>query len=134
MLNVKKYAEVSIRFSRVMYVTFTGNEATDDNFPIYLEEIKKVYDQKTKIAIVFDATNAVFPAAKYQKMQAKYIKENENLIKEYCVGTAYIIPNIVIRNALKAIFKFQKQAAPYVIFKEMSESGPWINEQFKKNI
>ncbi len=131
---MEKYAEINTRFSRVIHVTFTGIEANDENFSMYLEELIKIYEPKNKLAIIFDATNAVFPSAKYQKMQAKYLKENENLIKQYCVGTAYVIPNVVIRNALKAIFKFQKQTVPYVVCKEMSESGIWINEQFKKNI
>lgn len=43
-------------------------------------------------------------------------------MKNYCVGTAYVIPNLIIQNVLKAIFKFQKQPVPYIVCNEISEA------------
>jgi hypothetical protein len=60
-------------------------------------------------------------------MQAKWLKENEQLMKEFCAGTAYIIPNAAIRAILKMIFSFQKQPVPYKIFESEPEANAWIN-------
>ena len=126
-----KYATIDSSNHPIINVTFTGEQATDDNFPFYMQEVKAVYELQKKVAIVFDATNAVFPAMKYQKMQADWLKENEQLMKDFCLGTAYIIPNLVIRNVLKAIFAFQKQQVEYLVCKNRTDAQIWINEKIK---
>ena len=131
---MKKYAEIDQSALPVLNVFFTGNNASEDNFEFYLSEIKQVYDQERIIAIIFDATSAILPATMYQKMQAKWLKDNENLIQKFCVGTAYIIPNIVIRNVLKAIFAFQKQPVPFLVCKTMNDAILWTNQQLKTQL
>ena len=124
-----KYATIDSSNHPIINVTFTGEQATDDNFPFYMQEVKAVYELQKKVAIVFDATNAVFPAMKYQKMQADWLKENEQLMKDFCLGTAYIIPNLIIRNVLKAIFAFQTQPVAYLVCKNRTDAQIWINEK-----
>jgi hypothetical protein len=126
-LQMKKNAEIDSSNHPTIKVTFTGEHATDDNFPFYMLEVKNVYEQKQNVAIIFDATNAVLPAVKYQKMQAEWLKENEQLMKDYCLGTAYIIPNIIIRNVLKAIFTFQKQPVDYLVCKNLEDVKTWVS-------
>ena len=107
--------------------------ANDENFPLYMQEIKQVYEQKNKIAIIFDATEAVFPALKYQKMQGTWLKENEALMQQYCLGTAYVIPKTIIRTVLKTIFTFQKQPVPFTVCKTLEEAQIWVDNQIKTN-
>jgi len=121
------YAIISTEKFPIVTVTFTGEKATDDNFKKYLEELTAVYSKKEVLAIIFDATNAVFPGLKYQKLQADWLKENELLMKNYCEGTAYVISNALIRNVLKAIFKFQKQPVPYYITSNLEVAKKWVN-------
>ena len=131
---MKKYAEIDQSALPVLNVFFTGNNANEDNFELYLSEIKQVYDQERTIAIIFDATSATLPATIYQKMQAKWLKDNENVIQKFCVGTAYIISNMVIRNVLKAIFAFQKQPVPFLVCKTMNDAILWTNQQLKTQL
>ena len=126
-----KYAEINKSAFPIIQVTFTGNDAQDDNFPFYLEEVRQSYDHKNNLAIIFDATNAVFPGTAYQKMQAQWLKDNEQMMKDFCKGTAYIIPNIFIRNVLKTIFVFQKQPVPYLVCKDKQEAEAWIKTQLE---
>jgi hypothetical protein len=65
----------------------------------------------------------VLPGITYQKMQAKWLKEHEQLMKDYCKGTAYVLPNRIIRNVLSAIFAFQKQPVDYLVCKDLDGSG-----------
>ena len=125
----QKYAIVETDEFPMVTVKFTGNAANQDNFSTYLAELKEIYAKKQKLAILFDASLAVFPGITYQKQQALWLKENEDLMKEYCLGTAYVIPNLIIRNVLKAIFKFQKQPIPYYVSSEISEAEDWINSK-----
>ncbi len=125
----KKYAFIKTDKFPIVVVEFTGNQATDDNFIQYLDELKELYAKKETLAIIFDATNAVFPGLKYQKMQGDWLKENEQMMKDYCVGTAYVITNTIIRGVLKTIFKFQKQPVPYHISGSLDEATDWVSKQ-----
>ncbi len=126
---MKKYAEIDRSEFPIVKVVFTGETAQADNFPIYLEEVRQSYDSKSPLAIIFDASNAVFPGIAYQKMQAKWLKENQQLMKDFCKGTAYIIPNIIIRNVLQTIFAFQTQPAPYLVCSTYQEAEVWAKKQ-----
>ena len=123
---MKKYAEVDKTDFPIVVVTFTGSSADAENFPLYLHEIKQCYDNHNKLAIIFDATNAVFPGLNFQKMQAQWLEDNTQMMKDFCVGTAYVIPNIIIRNVLKTIFAFQRQPIPYVVCSEIATAENWI--------
>ncbi|MBC7642206.1 MAG: STAS/SEC14 domain-containing protein [Flavobacterium sp.] len=130
---MKKYATIDSSNYPTIKVIFTGEQGNDDNFPFYMQEVKAVYEQQNKVVIMFDATNAVIPALKYQKMQGDWLKENEQLMKDYCLGTAYIIPNLIIRNVLKAIFTFQKQPVAYLVCKTMNDAEFWTKEQLNND-
>jgi hypothetical protein len=80
------------------------------------------------LVIIFDASKASIPSLSHQKMQANWLKENEELMRNFCSGTAYIIPNAAIRAILKMIFSFQNQPVPYKIFERQAEAEAWVNE------
>jgi hypothetical protein len=126
---MNKYALIKGEEFPLVMVEFTGHKATDENFAQYLAELKGLYAKKEKLAIVFDASNAVFPGIKYQKMQGDWLKENEQMMKDYCVGTAYVITNAIIRGVLKTIFTFQKQPVPYHICSDVVEAEGWANRK-----
>ncbi|MCH6199516.1 STAS/SEC14 domain-containing protein [Aquiflexum sp. LQ15W] len=111
----------------IIRIRFTGNKSTDQNFQTYLDQTKACYRLEKRLAIIFDASDAAIPSLSHQKMQANWLKENEQLMKEFCAGTAYIIPNAAIRAILKMIFSFQKQPVPYKIFESEPEANTWVN-------
>jgi cAMP phosphodiesterase len=127
------YAEIDSSEFPIIKVVFTGEAATQENFPDYLQKLKDNYNSRESIAIIFDATKAVLPGITYQKMQAKWLKENEQLMKDYCIGTAYVIPNRIIRNVLSAIFAFQKQPVEYLVCKDLMEAEAWVRGQLGKS-
>ena len=126
---MKKYATFDSRNFPIVKIVFTGNQATNENFPLYLDEIKEIYNLKEKVVLIFDATNAIIPGISYQIMQANWLKENKDLMVNYCLGTVYIIQSIIIRNILKAIFTIQKQPVDYIVCKNLEEANDWINKK-----
>jgi hypothetical protein len=122
---MEKYAELSFAEHPVVKVTFTGHTANDENFSQYLKDLERAYTHELPIALIFDATQASLPAFKYQQWQAQWLKDYEEMMKKHCAGTAYIIPNMVIRNLLKAIFALQAQPVPYKIFPRLDEARRW---------
>jgi hypothetical protein len=124
---MESYADIDESKIPVIWIRFTGNKSTDENFQTYLDQTKACYREGKTIAIVFDASQATIPSLKHQKMQADWLKENRELMEGFCAGTAYIIPKATIRAILKMIFSLQKQPVPYRIFKNSSEAMEWIN-------
>ena len=128
---MNKYADIDASEFPIIKVTFTGEAANTQNFQIYLDGLKANYTSKQPIAIIFDATKAVLPGLAYQKMQARWLKDNEQLMKNYCRGTAYVIPNLVIRSVLRAIFTLQKQPVDYLVCSTLSEAQSWVEGQLE---
>ncbi len=126
---MENYAIVKDSTFPLINIKFTGTKSTDENFQVYLDQVKACYQKKEKIALIFDASHASIPSFSHQKMQANWLKENEELMKTYCVGTAYIIPNPVIRGILKMIFSLQKQPVPYRIFERKEKGLAWLRER-----
>lgn len=113
----------------VINITFTGIPANEENFRVYLEELYKNYEACKPLVIVFDASNAPSPSMQYQKQQAQWMKDNEALIKKYCRGIAYVVPNMVLRNVLKLIFGVQQNPVPFKVTATLEEGNKWVNQQ-----
>ena len=126
------YASIDDTAFPKVVVTFTGMEATNQNFQNYLDGLKRLYVSKEDLGIIFDATNASIPGLKFQKMQAKWLKKNEAMMKEYCVGTAYVIQNTAIRTILKMIFAITPQPVPYKVCPSIKEAEGYIQVQLGK--
>ncbi len=115
----------------VVFVRFTGATATDENFQAYLDQLHGAYQRRQPFTYLFDATDASLPGFKYQKMQADWLKKNEQLMKEYCQGTAYVIPSAMVRTILRGIFSLQKQPVPYAILPGKEEATEWCEERMQ---
>ena len=126
---MEKYAVVDRTNFPIVRVQFTGEAANEDSFKSYLMELKEIYDYENKLAIIFDANKATLPGLKFQKMQAKWLKDNKQMLEDYCVGTAYIISNRLIRNVLKAIFALQSQPVPFLVCSRSTEAEDWVDQQ-----
>jgi hypothetical protein len=123
---MEPYAIIDEYSFPIIRIGFTGSKSTDKNFQSYLDQTKACYRHQKNLAIIFDASNASIPKLSHQKMQADWLKENEELMQTFCAGTAYIIPNVAIRGILKMIFSFQKQPVPYKIFETEPKALTWV--------
>ncbi len=133
MVNPSKYAVIDKSDLSHVTVTFTGSKPTDESFDNYLDELESCYDDRKPLAMVFDATKAVTPKLKYQKLQAQWLDEHWLLLKNYCKGTAYVIPSAPIRLVLKMILSFQNQPVPYKVFPKTEEAIEWLDNLEDKN-
>ena len=124
--RMDSYALIDESGFPVIRIRFTGSKSTDENFQAYLDQNRDCYRFGRKLAIIFDASQASVPAFSHQKMQADWLKNNQELMQNYCAGTAYIIPSRLIRSILKLIFSLQKQPVPYLVVKTEAEAAEWV--------
>lgn len=112
----------------LIVVKFSGARETDENFAAYLDGLYENYNSQKPFALVFDATEAASPNLKYQQKQAKWMKAHEELIKSYCLGVAYVMPNRLLRIALRLIFGIQKNPVPFKVFGKLEDGKNWAEE------
>lgn len=123
------YATINREEAPLITIKFTGQKATTATFAAYLKELEKNYESKSAIALVFDARKALDLNPIYQLKQAQWMAQNKTLIKQYCKGVAYVIPQTFLRNVLGLIFKIQPNPVPFKVFKTMAEGESWAKEQ-----
>ena len=124
--TAKPYAIIDRSCKPLIYVTFTGQRETPENFENYLNELHRNYDDKAPIGLIFDAENAPTPNIAYQKLQAQWMQTHFNLIQQYCQGVAYIMPNPFLRPVLKMIFAIQRSPAPCRVFSNKEAGVKWL--------
>ncbi len=125
-MSMKKYADVDASGHPVIVVRFTGEPSTDDNFALYLKEVQACYDKGERLAIIFDATEASLPRYPHIQMQAQWLKDHWELMSTWCSGTAYVIPNGMVRGVLNMIFTLQKQPVPYTMVANVELAMEWV--------
>ena len=123
------YADFDQSNFPLVTITFGAVKANEENFQAYLDEMSRLYERKEPLIIIFDATNATFPGIKYQQRQAKWLADHRKTMETYCMGTAYVIPNDIIRTVLKAIFSLQQQPVPYEIFATPEGGLAWARSR-----
>jgi len=131
-LKSSPYALVDQTSFPLITVTFTGEKSTDTNFKAYLKELDDCYFTQQQLAIIFDATKVPVPKYSHQKLQAKWLKDNADLMKKFCKGTAYVIPSKIIQWVLKMIFLIQKQPVPYKVFDSYKDAQIWTWDQLQE--
>ncbi|MEL7530021.1 MAG: STAS/SEC14 domain-containing protein [Bacteroidota bacterium] len=119
------YAHFDRNTFPLIIIRFTGEKETPENFAAYLAGLYANYERKEAFALVFDATQAPTPNPVYQQKQAKWMKEHEALIKTYCRGVAYVMPNGLLRGVLKMIFSLQKNPVPFKVMSNLEEGRKW---------
>lgn len=125
---MNNYAHFDRSTFPLIVVRFSGVRETDENFAAYLDGLYENYNSKKPFALVFDATEAANPNLKYQQRQAKWMKTHEALIKEYCLGVAYVMPNTLLRIALRLIFGIQNNPVPFKVFAKLEDGKNWAEE------
>ncbi len=128
-MTATPYATIESDAQPLVFVRFTGVKSTDENFTAYLDEVKSCYSKGDTIGIVFDGSRASLPQPRHVQQQADWLKSNWDMMKNQCAGTAYIIPNSMIRGVLNIIFGLQKQPVPYTIVNSEEAAVAWLAEK-----
>jgi hypothetical protein len=108
----------------LVIVRFRG-EFAENEFETYLEQLHEVYAQKKRFALILDSIGGAAPTAKQRKLQADWIRERADLIREYNVGTAFVLDSVLLRGSLTAILWLQPLPCPHLVCAEISEAISW---------
>jgi hypothetical protein len=115
----------------IIVVTFSGTP-NDEEFAAYLAKLTTCLQKKVPSAYVIDARHSPNPPTKHRKMQADWMKENKELIKDRSAGTAFVFSSAIFRFVLSAIFLIQTLPHPYIVVGTLEEALDWAQKQLRQ--
>lgn len=133
---MNKYAHIDQTDSPVIIIRFNSFEPTLPEFNEYLDDLKNLLSEKKITVQIYDASNSKYLSSQLRIRQGNWIKENNALIKQSTLGTAYIIPSAMARMMLNGIFLIQQPTVKYTVVATMEEAKEWaakliINQEIK---
>ncbi|WP_291727649.1 hypothetical protein [Bernardetia sp.] len=132
MISISKpYAIFDYSDFPLVHIKLTDVEITEENFRNYVDEIGKIYE-RGRYAIVLDATDTKYVAAKYRVMQGNALKENKDNVAKYSIGMAIIAPSVLQRMLLEAVFIIKPYPGELKVCKTNEEATIWINTLLQK--
>jgi hypothetical protein len=108
----------------LVIVRFRG-EMVGNEFENYLTQLDEVYARRERFALVLDAIGGPAPSAKQRKLQADWMRERSDLIREYNAGTAFVLDSMLLRGSLTAILWLQPLPCPHFVCASQSEAVTW---------
>lgn len=114
----------------LVVVTYEGM-VDDAEFDAYLAELDRHVLRRQRCAFVFDARNAGRSPATQRRKQAEWMKANDEVLRSYSAGYAFVISSPLVRGALTAILWLQSLPAPFTVVATFSEAERWARAQLQ---
>jgi len=120
-----KYSTFEFTVPNIVVIRFLNVIPTVEEFDEYLKELDKLYSRNEKFVTIIDGTNSKFLPSTFRIKQGKWMKDNAEKIKKFCLGQAYIIPSIMAKIILEGVFIITKPNVPYTINTKEHEALQW---------
>lgn len=108
---------------------FTGL-TTDAEFDDYLNAMTRlIVDRKQKTVTILDARKSDRTPATQRKKQAAWLKAHDNFLRQYSLGTVFVITSPLVRGVLTAILWLQPLPTDYAVVATMAEAERWARQR-----
>lgn len=121
------FADMKQHGNRII-ITFDGFPQNDTEYMSAIQLVKNIYDKKERFIILYDARKIGWLSWKRIKMQADFMKSQEEFTKKYMVRAAVIVNSVAARAILNTLFGLRKPAAPCKIFTDIEGGKQYLKE------
>lgn len=115
----------------LIHVSFEG-PPSDAEFAAYLERMTRMLELRERTVVVLDGREAGRTPAKQRRMQAQWLDEQRETLREFSLGTAFVINSSVTRGILTAIFWVSPLETPHTIVATYEEAEDWAFERLRE--
>lgn len=102
---------------------------TDENLRVYLAAQTAMWTQMqrdgARCISVVDCSFGTKVSAVQRRMYADWINESGELLSGCLVGAAFVMPSIVVRGALTAVFWVARLSAPHTVHNTLEGALEW---------
>lgn len=118
------------RWPTVLYIFPEG--ADEEVFAAFLVEARALLDRKERHAMVMDLSQIKQATARQRKMAADFNADNEETLRQYRVGSAFVVRSALVRGVLTAIFWMRRPPYEYTVTSVREDALKWCELQLKK--
>jgi hypothetical protein len=116
----------------LIVVTFDGL-ASEREFDDYLAKMTtEVLERKQRSVTILDARTSGRAPASQRKKQAEWLKKHDALLRQYSLGSAFVITSPLVRGVLTAIFWLQPMATAYTVVGSLGEAETWAAARLRE--
>ncbi len=113
----------------LVIVTFDGL-ATDREFEEYLSAMtRQILDRNELSVTILDASRSGRAPATQRKKQAEWLQQHQARLRQYSLGTAFVITSPLVRGVLTAILWMQSLPTPHTVVGTFAEAERWALER-----
>lgn len=114
----------------IVVVTFSGY-ISEPEFDGYLASMSRIIGRSEKTLTILDARRAIRNPASQRKKQADWLKQHQEQLRKYSLGTAFVITSPFVRGALTAILWLQPLPNDHILVGTLAEAEAWAEKQLR---
>jgi hypothetical protein len=114
----------------LLVVQFSGPQS-DWEFEQYLDALSERVNRREPYVCVVDARlgDAASPEQRHRK--AEWLKLHEPLLREHCLGTAFVLTSPVVRLSLQVILALRPLVIPHTTVSTLEAGVGWAAERLQ---
>jgi hypothetical protein len=85
-----------------------------------------VSSKKKDYVCIIEATRTRAMSGRHARLMAEWTKRNASDLRTYCKGIAFVIPSLVVRGYLRAVFALQAPPYPSTIVETTAQALGWL--------
>jgi hypothetical protein len=115
----------------LLIIRFVGT-VSDEQFEQYLVRTSAVLQRKERCVSLFDGLQLGMPTASQRNRQVEWLRQDEALMREFLLGTAYVLGSPVHRLMLSMILHVIPPPMPYVVAPSLSSAVAWLGKRLEE--
>jgi hypothetical protein len=98
---------------------------SDQEFEKFFAHGHATLGRREQYVSVFDLSRTVLPSGEQRQKQILWMREHEPLLRDYLLGTAFVVSSPFLRVTLSLLFHVAPTPAPHVVVSTMDEGVAW---------
>jgi len=114
-----------------LVVMRTEGEPTDAEHIAGLARLSELLRTLPRVAFVFEDVGGARLTMEQRRRQARWLKDEGELLRSRCRGVAFVFPSPVARFVLSSILLLTGTPMPYVVVAGYQRAREWAREQLR---
>ncbi|WNG41264.1 hypothetical protein F0U61_51900 [Archangium violaceum] len=109
-----------------------GRTGTLSDLDAYLEERRVWLERREPHVCIIDAREVHMPSTQLRQRYIDWLSAHEALLRQWTLGTAYIIQSPAVRMMMSVIRHFAPLTTPFVVTASLQPAAVWAAERLQE--
>lgn len=115
-----------------LLVVKLGRSGTRQDLEAYLAERSAYLERCEPHVCIVDAREVHMPAACLRQRYTEWLRENEEELRRWTLGTAYIAQTPAVQMMVSVMRHFSRMTTPFVVTGALPSAAAWAAERFQE--